>query len=695
MPELGSTTSWSTSPPHHAPGPRDPVQQVREEIRTLLSEMAVLARQDVAPEEFEQGFLSRAVAALGAEAGVIWRRVGEQVHPTCHLGLEKAGLDEPQRVEQHQHLLAQVLHSGQHRLLPPGSGVGQEVELLNPTPYLLLLGVIGQSDQQVGLLEVFQRPAAGASSQRGYLRFVEQACRLAGDYYARRRLHAAEHSASFWKNLDRFADAVHESLDPNRVAHVVANEGRRLLGCDRVSVLLRHGSRYRAVAISGLDVLDRRSNVVQRLQKLAAGVAAGGEAVWHRGASEDLPPQIERAVDGYLDAAHSRILGVVPLQSKPDAELSDDQQERIQPIHRGRRRQPLPLGVLVVEQFGGNDQDAFSGHRVERIAHHAARALGNAQQHHDLFLHALWRWLGRRRRSLLGHGLPKTLLLTGCLVAVVAALVLVPADFDVRTPGTLQPVRRRDVFAATDGVVQSVLVRHGQQVAQGQVLAKLRNSELQMRKTDLIGRRESIGKQMRALQRTLLGESRLPVAEESRLSGQLLQLEKAHDSLTKQLELLALKEQQLVVRSDMAGQVVTWDVQQQLLQRPVRTGQMLMSIADPSGPWELDLQIPEHKLGHIVPEHSESEPAEVTFVLATHPERQFRGRITELHAVAEVEQGHGNVVVARASIDRNALPQLQPGASVTAKIHCGQRSLGYVWLADLMAFVQRELLFRF
>ena len=35
----------------------------------------------------------------------------------------------------------------------------------------------------------------------------------------------------------------------------------------------------------------------------------------------------------------------------------------------------------------------------------------------------------------------------------------------------------------------------------------------------------------------------------------------------------------------------------------------------------------------------------------------------------------------------------RPGASVTAKVHCGRRSIGYVWLHDLFEWFQSRVLF--
>jgi hypothetical protein len=34
------------------------------------------------------------------------------------------------------------------------------------------------------------------------------------------------------------------------------------------------------------------------------------------------------------------------------------------------------------------------------------------------------------------------------------------------------------------------------------------------------------------------------------------------------------------------------------------------------------------------------------------------------------------------------------GAEVTAKVYCGKRSVGYVWLHDLIDFIRAKILFR-
>ena len=72
-----------------------------------------------------------------------------------------------------------------------------------------------------------------------------------------------------------------------------------------------------------------------------------------------------------------------------------------------------------------------------------------------------------------------------------------------------------------------------------------------------------------------------------------------------------------------------------------------------------------------------------------------RGEITEIHRSAEVRGDEGNTVLIKVAIDKTELPQLRPGATVTAKVYCGRRSLGYVLLHDVIAFVQSRILFRY
>src|SRR5947208_14656251 len=94
---------------------------------------------------------------------------------------------------------------------------------------------------------------------------------------------------------------VHNSLNPTEVAYMVANESRRLIECDRVSVGLRQGKKTVVEAISGADVVEKRSNLVQLQRKLFDAVIVWGEKLVYSGTKDDtLPPNGLTALDDYL-----------------------------------------------------------------------------------------------------------------------------------------------------------------------------------------------------------------------------------------------------------------------------------------------------------------------------------------------------------------------------------------------------------
>ncbi|MBS0260866.1 MAG: hypothetical protein JSS02_02830 [Planctomycetes bacterium] len=45
------------------------------------------------------------------------------------------------------------------------------------------------------------------------------------------------------------------------------------------------------------------------------------------------------------------------------------------------------------------------------------------------------------------------------------------------------------------------------------------------------------------------------------------------------------------------------------------------------------------------------------------------------------------------NIERDVQAEWKPGATVLAKIHCGRRPLGYVWLHDVYDFIKSRVLF--
>jgi multidrug efflux pump subunit AcrA (membrane-fusion protein) len=674
------------------------VAEMKNEIRALVQEITQLAQSDLAPREFYAAFLSRVVSAMAAVGGAIWTS-GEagRLKLEYQVNLSQTGLDVSAETRaQHGQLLKQTLNGSQAIVVPPKAGAASPGEAGNPSELLLVLTPLIVEKEPQAVVEIFQRPGGGPTTQRGYLRFLIQMCDLAGDYLRNRRLRQLEENQNLWRQLEQFVQAIHASLDERRTSYAVVNEGRRLIGCDRVSLALAGGGRVRIEAVSGLDAIDRRASEVKRLAHLAEAVLRTGEPFWHVAGGAEAAPQIDGPLQEYVDLSHARLVAVLPLAvgAVDDAAAKDGE-----PSAAAAR----PLGALIVEQLRDARLTDALKTRAELAAQHSAAAVANAIDHSSLFLLPLWKALGQATWLFRGRALPQALLVVGLIAGIAAALAIVPTDFEVAARGKLQPALRQEIFAQIDGVVASVPVRHGQAVAPGEVLAELANTNLELELAALIGRQTTNHEQLAAHQRALLdnsrGGTRLSPADENRLAGELLGLKQEAENIERELALFREKQTQLTIRAPQAGQVVTWKVEDLLQGRPVMRGQGLMTLANPNGPWELELYIPERRLTHVqaarqLPAKAGARPPlDVVFTLASHPGRQFHGTIVEIEQAAEVRGDEGNTVLARVAIDKSKLPPLHDQTTVAAKLYCGRASIGYAWFCDLIETVQSKVLF--
>jgi hypothetical protein len=563
---------------------------------------------------------------------------------------------------------------------------------------------IESDGRRAGLIEVFQHPQ-DEPIERGYLVFMQQLATVASDYLQRRQVVALGDQQAALSQVERFARSVHESLDPVATAFVLANEARRIIGCDRVGVLVGRRRKLRLEAVSGQESVERRANEVQAIEALVRVVARAGEPLWHPDPARELPPQIEEELENYIDESHTSALAIIPLEKPrptPVVKPGGVDAVAVAKAEAAPKAVPEPIGALVVEWFKAAGIGPAQRARVELVAEHGKVALSNALTHTGLPLYPLLNLAGKSRVLTTARNLPRTVLAGLGLLAAIAALVLIPAELRLEGKGTLEPVHRRDVFAGIDGVVEAVAagIEHGATVKAGQPLARLRNTEVDVALADVLGRKASSEEQLRATRRSLLEDQKISADEKVRLAGRAAQLEREIESLEAQRLLWETRRGDLDVTSPLDGVVVTWQVRDRLLLRPVEKGQVLMSIADKTGPWELEVHMPDDRLGHVNRAAQAAKAAgrdlEVDYILATDPGTRHRGLVREIHEQAEVRGEDGNTVLVRVTIDpeRHEKQELGAGASVTARIACGKRPLGYVWFHDLLSFIQTQILFR-
>lgn len=673
-----SQSDQESSPPID----RKLIQETRDQIRAMVDEITTLSQSGCAPEEFHRGFLTRTVSALASVGGAIWSCNESGLSLEYQINLSQSGLaDDPSAQQAHGKLLHQLIEAGEPALVQPSSGSSEEDQASNPTELLLVTGPLMVEQQVVGLVEIFQRPGAGPTTQRGYLRFLVQMCKVASDYLTHDRLQHYSDQQTMWHRMQSFVRSIHGSLRTRDTVYAIANEGRRLIECDRVSVAVQQGPRMHVQTISGLDTIERRAEQVKKLSRLATTVARGGEAMWYSGDDAHLPPQIEKQLHQYLDVSHSKLVAIEPLREiirpRNDEENDGEAEPRTGKI----------IGALIAEQLSDDRDTPHLRSHVQTVVAHSNDALTNSLAHSNMFLAPLWTWLGKSAAITSARNLPKTLLALAVVTLAVAALWLVPYPFTLGANGQLTPENRSEVYSEMDGVLQQLLIPEDPDtiVNTGEVLAVMTNNELMVKIRNLQGQFDTAQEEVNKLKRAQ--HLQMTPVEQRMIEGDLAKALETRDSLHRQLELVMGQAELLNVRAPASGRIFNWQLRENLLRRPVLKGQNLMTIVHPDTAWQIELEFPEKRVAHLMRAQNDSkEPLEVTFTLASHPGREFTGHVADIDNKLDVRSDDGNSVLVRIAFDGQQLPDdlLRSGTRVTAQVHAGQRSLGYVWFHELI-----------
>ena len=689
------------------------------EIEDVVQEVTRQSRAAVPADQFFTSLLESSVRTLAATGGAVWLRQPDGLRLEHQVNLVRTGLvtgpdaDDIQNVEQrsnqHLRLLERISRQTATHAVSPQSGAtsGSSTDGLpeNPTDFLLLFCPVAVDDRVLGVLEIFQRPNVSPGAVQGFLRFLAALAELAADYLRNSQLRALQDRATLWSQFEQFTERVHESLDVEHIAASIANDGRQLIGCDRVTVAVRNGSRFQVRAVSGLESIDRRSNVLQAAQDLIRRVILTKEPFWYQDSADEnhsqphaeIAPQLENSVHQYLDESPARLLAVFPLLPSSDSE------DAANTTSDKGSRDAEPVGAILIERFDGASHTGLIRHRSEVVAKQSASALKNALEHSSLPFLPVLRLVGRIGWHLRLRQLPRTVLVLGTVVAATVAMVVVPADFTVEGHGKLQPAVRRGVFASSDGVVATLatalLANKATMVSAGETLVELSNTDLDFELTRVLGEirtaRESLT--TKEVERLNVDDSNANWESQlEKLSAEEKELEVSLASLEAQLKVLRQQQADLVLTSPIDGQILTWEAARVLESRPVRRGDLLVEVANVAGPWVLEIRVPDQNIGYVNNARRDLKPdLDVTFILATDPETTWHGTVRDVASDTRSYGESGPTVLVTVEIDRGDIPdnQLRPGATVFPHIHTGQRSIGFVWFHELIHTVRTKLLF--
>lgn len=680
-----------------------------QELEDVFSGLSHLARTDITPEDFYAKLLEESVRALSAAGAAAWLRgAGGAWRPAAQIAWPTAVIchsDDSRRA--HESLLTDTALRGALLTVGPQSTHLNE-KTGNPTDHALLLAPVqvptddapsqtgsdsgvrihdASAATTVALIEILVRADASPATYRGYEQYLSAVCELAADFHTFADLRRLRREDAYRAQLLELGRLAHRQLDLTETAYTVVNEGRRVLTCDRLSVLVDRGRGCRLLATSGVGRIERRSGVARRLEQAAELVRRTDEPAFYADGQCDGLPPVAEALEQHAEESHARQIAALPLR-RPNINADENSKGS-----RSRQRQSKPLIVLIAEQFNAQ-QGTVDRDRLVEVGEVVTTAMYNALEVSRQPLGWLLHPLGRAVRQITDH-LSRSLIIAGTLAGLIAALVFLPADFTIEAHGTLQPAVRREVFAPRGGLVDEVLVKHGTDVNAGQPLVRLRDPSLELEIKRVRGELDTAQRQVDAVRATRTNRAVRDASptDAYRLSAEERELDQRLSNLRRELELLDHERDELVVKSPIAGRVLTWDLSHRLVARPVERGEVLLTVADLAADWQLELDVPDDRIGHLMAAQQEIQTdLPVKFRLSSDDREQHSGHISEVCMTASVNQDQNKTakptVLVKVALDSlkpsdASEDDLRPRVSARAQIVCGRRPLGYVWLHDL------------
>jgi hypothetical protein len=631
--------------------------------RKLLYEVFRQASHDVPASRFRRVFVEQIEEGFGTVAGAVWIKSAEgHLVLSDQWNLDTIGLQPQSDVwSRHGRLLSHALKAGLPRRIGPDCRD-------NPTGCEILLTSTVVAGSVNLIVELFRQGSEDLENTDSDLLLLTHLAEIAAGHVRSQELERISLSLSQRSLHEEFARNVHDSLDPHRVATVLANDGRAVLDCDRVSVSLFDGSHIRVDAVSGQPVIVRKSNAIRAMERVAGEVARSDKPLIYQAGDQNSETDPSRAVTEFSQGSGARLLLAVPLHDVGSKST---------------------LGVLMAEWYDDRVSAANVQEAVALVASHGAIALKNGIHYDSIFLRGTRQYLSRMMRRGMRW---RSVLVAVSVSAIVVACCIIPGDMKVSGTGHLRAELRQGLFAPEAAIVKEVVAEHGAQVRAGQPLIILDSPELQ---AELDHNRAQVlqNQERLELREATRSDRRLTPIEQIQLDAEIADLQQTQAYLQRRMKLLDARAESLVVRAPFDGQILTWNPSQRLAGRPVMTGNLLMEMADQAGSWQLELRVPEDQAGHLLHHNSGSdEPMQVEYILATEPERRYRATVAEIARRTESWHDQHSVVLT-ATLDPNALPAMRDGAEVRCKIHCGQHPLGYVWFRDVVAFIYSHLLF--
>lgn len=480
---------------------------------------------------------------------------------------------------------------------------------------------------------------------------AEDVGRLELGLAALRSYQASQEAQRRTEDVDRLASAIEIAgvagahLRFESIAFALVNEIASRYGCERVSLGMLGRVGHGDVRLRAMSASDR---VVRKTE---------------------LAHSIERAMDEALDQ------DIETVWPEPDDAGAVTRCLRGVVHERGECGLVMPLrtaeglvGALLLERGGDR---VFTQREIETLR--LVLELVSAR------LWERWerdRWIGARAVYRAHRGLAWAVgaqhtwakVIALVVIAFVCFSVFVKTTDEVRAPFVVEPLERRKVSAPFDGFLREVLVRVGDRVEPGQLMARLDDTVLRLQLADERARERAARTQ----------------ADAARSGGEIAEArvaEAQREQAMARVRLLEHMIEQAQIVAPVGGVVISGELES-VVGGPVGTGELLFEIADPEAV-RVGIAVPERAMMRV-------EAGQMgRLALAADPQRKIQAEIVRIDPVASGERGARSF---RAIASAEGMG-LRPGMEGIARIETGRASYARVWLRPMTDWLRMRLWF--
>lgn len=711
------------------------IEAARTRIQRLVEEIAALSRKEMRSEEYFQQFLARACQATDARGGAIWlvsQRAADaksEFQLVAHVELESSLFHTDE--QQHAHLTRQLAEcvqtrkavvSGPQPVAPdPGSleaqlaqMQGKTVELAgNRTPFPFFHIPLLLKDQIVGVLQMWLQPYVIPANYQEFVTFLTSLCSHVEQHLHSRRLGNLVMENQRLQQVLKFSNDLAGSLDPLEVSRLAANYGRDLIGCERCSILTLRGDRWFVQAISGQEVVEKKSSMVKAMaafvgihaqpsafKKQDVDPKTGALLIRHEllvlskkeliaraesyngsngdkpAPKEGEPPQAEyaRRTDAidleYFEHSHVVSAAIAP--------MFDTEQELVGAFFA----ESTTEGFFDTPAAG---KEASGAQRLtEWLALHTGKSLIAAQDYRSIPFLAVTRRMRDARYALMGrrrHRIIFRLIVAGVLLFLAA---IYPKKSAVDGGCNVVPHVRAAIVPQIPGVVQKVFVREGDVVKKGDKIAQLDTSRLEIERESALQEQKRYTREADRLR----GMNNEAEAQVVALSADVSAARVA--SLTKDIESATL-------RTQIDGVVQTKDIELHTGEF-IQVGSMFAEIASPAS-WDLLVDVSEKEIGKLE-RHMDKHPNAVLpidYILYSQSSYKLHGEFKsrqQMSAMAYPKEKENVFII---TINDIQVPEelrgdLRSGLTGRAKVTLGREPLAWWSFKSLVDWIRLKMI---